>query len=187
MTTTHASAIHTSSAAPSTAGLPAVAGLAAIAGLRSVMPLALLSARLTRATAPPPGPLALLARPRVFQALVLAAAGEVVADKLPFLPARTEPLPLAGRLAAGALVAVAATAAADGRHRANGAWRPKSALAWLLPAVAGAAAALAGSFLGYNYRRAGARARLPDLPLALAEDAIGLLAGRALLARLPGG
>jgi uncharacterized membrane protein/uncharacterized protein (UPF0548 family) len=157
-------------------------GLAGVAGLRSMLPLALLSARLTR-TRPPAAPFGLLARPRVSQALALAAAGELLVDKLPFVPARTAPLPLAGRMAAGALVAVAASEV--GRTpSASSSSRPGFARSWLLPALAGAAAALATTLAGHRFRTAGANRNVPDLPLALVEDAVGLLAARWLLARL---
>jgi uncharacterized membrane protein len=163
--------------------LLAAAGLGAVAGLRSMLPLALLSARLTRAPHPAAGPVALLGRPGVGRALILAAAAELVADKLPFVPARTTPLPLAGRLAAGAVVAAAASQIGHAAQ-ANGIWRRGPARRWLLPALAGGAAALGGSLIGYRFRAAGARLQLPDLPLAFAEDAAALLIARAALARL---
>ena len=175
----------TAATAPPIPALLAAAGLGAVAGLRSMMPLALLSAHLTRAPHPPAGPVALLGRPSVCRALVLAAAAELVADKLPFVPARTAPLPLAGRLAAGAVVAAAASQLGHAA-RGNGTWRRGPARGWLLPALAGAAAALGGSLIGSRFRAAGAHLQLPDLPLALAEDAAALLVARGLLARLGG-
>ena len=108
------------------------------------------------------------------RALTLAAAGEALADKTPLLPARTRPLPLVGRLLAGATAA-----AAVGATRLT----PPATLA--RAGLAGALGALAGSFAGYHLRRAGARLVRRDWPAALAEDALCLLATRALLARSP--
>ncbi len=149
-------------------GLAPAAALGALAGLRSMVPLALVSRKLAARRAWLPGPLGLLADRRVAGALTLAAAGEWVADKTPFVPARTHPLPLGGRLLAGAAVG----AAVGSTCRAWG-------------ALAGALGALAGSFAGYHLRRAATRLLRHDLPAALAEDALCLLATRALLARLP--
>ena len=88
----------------------------------------------------------------------LFAAGELVGDKLPFLPARTAPGPLFGRIQFGALAGSAAFTEQD-----EPAWQG---------ALIGAACAVAGAFAGYNYRTRVARAlNVPDLPVALAEDA----------------
>jgi uncharacterized membrane protein/uncharacterized protein (UPF0548 family) len=129
--------------------------LGALAGLRSMVPLALVARQ--RASRP------------VARALTLAALGEWVADKTPLVPAHTQPLPLAGRMVAGAL-------AAAGARRTAG-----RGAAWA--GVAGALGALAGSFAGHRLRSAGARALGRDWPVALTEDALCLLASRALLAR----
>jgi uncharacterized membrane protein len=52
-------------------------------------------------------------------------------------------------------------------------------------ALAGALGALAGTFGGYLLRRAGGRLLGRDWPVAVAEDALCLLATRALLERRP--
>src|SRR5687768_12416987 len=73
--------------------------------------------------------------PRPLQPLIgLMAIGEMAADKDPRIPARTEPVPLAGRLVAGAMTA-AAIAAPGGAMRA---------------AVAGAIGAAWGTFGLYH-------------------------------------
>jgi uncharacterized membrane protein len=88
----------------------------------------------------------------------LMAAGEAVVDKLPILPARTAPGPLFGRVQFGALAGSALFTEAG-------------APAWQ-GALLAAACAVAGAFAGYNYRVRTARAlNVPDLPVALAEDA----------------
>ncbi|HZB48410.1 MAG TPA: DUF4126 family protein [Mycobacteriales bacterium] len=107
-------------------------------------------------------------------ALGAAAAGEVVADKLPRTPSRTSPPALAGRLVSGALVGALAAGRADRRGTA-------------LAATAGVLGAAAGSYAGAAYRRAAAaRTGTPDLPWALVEDAAAAgLAAAALRAPAP--
>jgi uncharacterized membrane protein len=109
------------------------------AGLRTFTPLAALHLRAGMG-------------PRV---LVLAAAGELVVDKLPMTPSRLDPPALAGRLASGAFA---------GRVVAGNAG-----------ALAGGAAAVAGSLAGARVRE-----MRPGLATALAEDAVAAaLAGAA--------
>src|SRR5690606_33481731 len=117
--------------------------LGAVAGMRSMAPLAAVSRRLAAgavAGAMEADGIAqrALARPHVARALTLAAAGELVADKLPFVPARIDPLPLAGRIVSGGLAAWAATSRAHG-SRASA-------------ALVGACAAAATTFLAYHLR-----------------------------------
>jgi uncharacterized membrane protein len=103
-------------------------------------------------------PLALALRGRlggtpVRAGLALAAAGELVGDKLPSVPSRTAPGPLALRVAAGAFCG----------HVLGG----RSGL------VAGAAGAAAGSFAGQRARgELAERTGRPDAVFAVAEDAL---------------
>jgi uncharacterized membrane protein len=93
-------------------------------------------------------------------AVGLAAAGEIVADKLPSTPSRLNPPVLGARLAAGALVG---TLAADTASRRS----------LLLAGATGMAGAAAGTYAGAAYRKAAvARTSTPDLPWALVEDAV---------------
>ncbi|MCV2396170.1 hypothetical protein OEB99_17805 [Actinotalea sp. M2MS4P-6] len=109
--------------------------------------------------------------PRAAQVLLgLAVAGELVGDKLPTTPDRTESLSLVGRAASGAIGAVVLA------RRAGGAPVPA--------ALVGGAAAVAGSFLGIGWRR-GARGHLPDLGAALIEDAAVLALAGTACATLP--
>src|SRR4051812_22440420 len=108
--------------------LPAAAALGFTAGLRTFTPLAAVH------------------RHRL---LVLAAAGELVTDKLPFTPSRLQPPALAGRAASGAI----AGGAVAGRQGA----------------ALGAAAALAAAYAG-----ARVRGKWPGLATALAEDAVAV-------------
>lgn len=83
-------------------------------------------------------PFTLLHRPWVMNLLCVSAMGEIVADKMPFTPARTEPGPLLVRVLSGAGVA-AAQFSADGRSP------------WIGGTV-GAAVAGAQTFAGYTVR-----------------------------------
>ena len=113
----------------------------------------------------------LLASDLAARLLPLAAAGELVMDKLPFLPPRTELPSLAGRAATGTLCG-AAVAQWRGGATAAGA---------VAGAVAGGLAAVGASFAAYHLRRAAGEATgLPDPVVAVAEDAVALAAGAAL-------
>jgi uncharacterized membrane protein len=103
------------------------------------------------------GPAALALRERPLsaprRAVLVAAAGELVADKLPSTPSRLEPAGLTGRLLSGAICGRLAA----GRSGAAG----------------GAAAALLSAVAGNR-----ARTALPGPRAALAEDCLALaLAG----------
>ena len=136
-----------------------------VTGLRSQVAVALLAiesqqgrfdpgaGRLARRFASPEGALG----------AVLAAGGELVADKLLVTPNRTDAGPLLGRLAAGATVGAAV-------HYDAGRPRP-------LGALLGAAGAGAGAFAGERTRAFFAdRTSLPGPVLGAVEDlfAVGL-------------
>lgn len=102
--------------------------------------------------------------------VVVAAAGELVGDKLPKVPARTSPGPLVGRLVLGATTA----AVLAGRRREPA----------VVAGLVGLAAAAATSFGGVPARAALARRLGGDRPGAVLEDVLALgLAGAA--TRLP--
>lgn len=87
--------------------------------------------------------------------LILAAAGELIADKLPKTPSRTDPAGVIGRVVSGGIC---------GRTVGG-------------PLGAALAAAVAGgsTFLCHDLRAAaGTRTGLPDLPFALIEDALAV-------------
>ncbi len=103
-----------------------------------------------------------------FSALAL---GELVADKLPFIPNRTSPGPLFGRVVLGALSG-SALCAATGFSLAAGA---------ILGAVGGAA----GAFAGFQARARLLKASgLPDWVIALAEDLVAVGGGLLLVSRI---
>ncbi len=99
--------------------------------------------------------------PLARKAMLLAAAGEIVGDKLPQTPSRIAPTQLAGRVAFGMFAG-----AAIGSER-------KGMAPILSGAALGGIGALAGSFGGYHARKWIVEASgAPDLPVALAGDAI---------------
>lgn len=141
--------------------------LGAATGMRSMTAAAELSAALGDRPIPPRSPTAarLLARPVVGTVLRVAAAGEMVGDKLPVVPDRIEPGPLLGRVAIGA--ALGAVVASEAGESGS------------LGALAGGAAALGATVLAFHLRRAvTARAGAPDLPIALAEDWLAVALAR---------
>jgi uncharacterized membrane protein len=140
------------------------AALGFAGGLRSQMPLLALSGAARRNEFAPDatGWLRHLRNRNVRLGAVAAAIGEAIADKTPYVPSRIEPGPLAGRIAVGAV---------SGAVFARGNAAPVPAGL----ALGGLAAAL-GSFAGFALRtKAGPGLGLPDLPVALAEDAAALL------------
>ncbi len=87
------------------------------------------------------------------------AAGELVGDKLPFAPPRTQPVVLGGRALTGALCG-SLLAKRAGENATAG-------------ALLGGIGAIAGTVLGYNARKClTSELALPDVLVALAEDGI---------------
>ncbi|MGN6445905.1 DUF4126 family protein [Amnibacterium sp.] len=134
--------------------------LGVLSGGRSMTPLAALALGHDRASlrgAWQDWPV--LGSPAGRAALVLAALGELVVDKLPFTPSRTKPPALLGRITTGAVAgaAIGTLAGSDG---------------WRRGAVLGAAGALVGTFAGAAFRSAGATTGVPDVVFALLEDVV---------------
>lgn len=109
-------------------------------------------------TAGPDAPSGALGRPAAKVLVPLLALGELVGDKLPATPSRTEPAGLVGRAAAAALCG---WTTAGRTHDAPA-----------VPVVAAAGAALATSYAGAAYRGWCARRGWPDWPAAVLEDVI---------------
>ena len=132
------------------------------AGLRTFTPIAAVSWAATT------GPLSLAntwlaflgysAAPYIASVL---AVGELVNDKLPKTPSRKIPPQFIARLVSGSLSGAAIGAP-------SGAWIPGS--------LAGALGAVAGTLGGAEIRARMARAFGKDLPAALIEDAVAVLA-----------
>jgi uncharacterized membrane protein len=134
-----------------------------IAGLRSLTAPAAVSwgARLgwLRLENTPLAFLGYAATPYILTAL---AIGDLINDKLPKTPSRKEPVPFAARILMGGLSGAALGAAAG-------------SLAGGL--VAGALGGVAGTLGGYEFRaRLVKAAGGKDLPIALLEDAIAVVA-----------
>lgn len=148
-----------------------VVALGALAGARSMLPLALVSRALDAGSAARlPGPLSRLGASGAKQGLALAALLELVGDKLPGIPARIAPLPLAGRTLSGA-VAGFVIARASQRKAA------------LLTAL-GAACAVAGALGSYWVRKAATeRLSTSSARTGLLEDAVMLMGARGIARR----
>lgn len=148
--------------------LGTAAGFGAVSGMRSMMGLALVSRDLSDRGRLPRDATTLerwLAEDLVALALSALAIGELVADKLPATPPRTEPPSL---LARGAIGGLLGALVAGPELRAEG-------------AAVGIAAAIAASYAGWFLRREVGRATLiPDAALAVAEDAMAITAAREL-------
>jgi uncharacterized membrane protein len=134
--------------------------IGALAGLRTFTPPAVLSRKYKRrCLSPRKDALTLLGVSKVAGTLTKLAAGELLADKLPFTPSRLTAKPLAARIVSGA-VCGAAICAYSGESVKDG-------------AVLGGLGALAGSIAGYQLRRK-LRQDFPDLGVAVAEDLIAI-------------
>ncbi len=108
--------------------------------------------------------LAFINAPATLIIITLLALGELVADKLPATPARTAPLGLIPRIVLGGLCAIALVISVGGN--------------FVAAATLGVAGALMATYGGYNVRQAlVSHAHLPDLVVALAEDAIAIVGG----------
>ena len=116
-------------------------------------------------------PIGWLRSPLTGRLATLSAAGELVVDKLPCTPSRLDPLPFAGRLGFGAL--------------AGGIAGRETGLGWPAGALLGAAGSAGGSIAGYWARKRVTQAfDLPDLPVALVEDAVTIALANAVVGRL---
>lgn len=147
-------------------------GLGIVTGMRSMMPFVLLALAVRRGTfARDAGrPLSLLRGRAALPITGFAAAGELVADKLPMTPSRIDSGPLGGRLVLGALAG--AVVCREARRSA------------VAGALLGATGAAGGSFGGYHVRKwLGRATRLPDPVWAVVED--GLAVGLGLLTLRP--
>jgi uncharacterized membrane protein len=98
------------------------------------------------------------------------AIGELIADKLPFIPNRTSPGPLFGRVVLGALCGATLCAASSDSVAVG--------------AILGGVGGLAGAFGGYQ-ARAGLVAKLhcPDWVVAVLEDVLAVGGGLFLVSR----
>jgi uncharacterized membrane protein len=149
--------------------MAAAIGIGAIAGLRSMTAPAVVSwATEQRWIDSPTRPLRLLKTRKSVAIATALAIGELVVDKLPITPNRTEPFSLAARAVSGGLAAGALCAS-----------RERLVIAG---ALLGSVAAIAGAFAGYQVRRQ-LREKLGwnGNVLAVAEDALAVGGGLLLV------
>lgn len=127
-------------------------------GVRSMTPLAALSWGAGAGEISLKGtPFQFLANPKVTLGLTVAAAGEMLADKLPFVPSRTNPYPLAFRVLNGAVTGAVLFESED---------EPVA-----VGAAVGAAGAVIGSFAGYWLRTLlQKQAGMPNLVAGIVGD-----------------
>jgi uncharacterized membrane protein len=111
-------------------------------------------------------PLAWLGSGHAARTSAILALGELVADKLPSTPNRTIPPSLAIRALSGAICGYAVCGQ---NHSKSEKW---------IAAGVGAAAALAASWLGFQYRK---HVPLPAFIAAITEDAFTFAAGSAVI------
>lgn len=143
-----------------------------VAGLRSMTAPAIVSGAIRSGALPlPEGLLSAMGSPACANTFAGLAVGELIADKTPRIPSRTDPGPLVARLVSGGLCGAAICCAKR---------EP------MIPGAAlGALASIGGAFLGYHLRRDAVRnGSLPDFGVALVEDAVALGAGLAAIASL---
>jgi len=118
-------------------------------------------------------------------ALLTAAAGEIVADKLPVTPSRLRPPVLAGRVltaaACGAIIARRVPRSRGVGDRQAPPPLPFSAAGTgaVLTVLAAPAAALLSSVLGVRWRRLASRIFHTDVVGALTEDAVTVVEAAA--------
>ena len=151
--------------------LPAL-GLGAISGVRSMMGLAFFTNQTSgksdkkrkQAAAENPA-MNLLNMPQTATVLKVMAAGEMVMDKMPFIPARTDAVPLLGRVAMGGLVGAAVS-------------KDK----WIQGGIVGALGALVATFVvTYLRKTLNEEVHIPNVVLGIAEDALVTNAANAIV------
>jgi uncharacterized membrane protein len=148
--------------------------LGAVSGMRSMAAPAIVS-RLAHTGLLPlqDSQIKFLHHKRSAKTMAIAAIGEMVADKLPFIPKRTSAFPLIARAASGAL---SGTAFARARKRPA-----------VVGGLIGSLAAVAVSYGAYKLRKAiGEKLHVPDPIVAVAEDALVAACAFALLRTLKG-
>ncbi|HWF48226.1 MAG TPA: DUF4126 family protein [Bryobacteraceae bacterium] len=139
------------------------AALGVIAGMRSMAAPAVLG-RLGRTRCLNQGCAANFEKPVVAHTLLALAIGEFIADKLPFMPKRTQIGSLIARMASGAVCGAVFCSALK-----------RSAV---VGAITGASAALGATYAFYELRHAASgQLGLPDPAVALAEDAVAAWVG----------
>jgi uncharacterized membrane protein len=145
------------------------AAIGAVSGLRSFTGPAVVAGAAHRRILKLKGtPFAWLGSEGSAHTAALLAAGELIADKLPFMPNRTDPAGLAARFISGAICAMAIA----GKRKRN---------KRILSGIVGGTAAVAAAYAGNRYRK---HVKLPPIAAAVLEDVVAVGAGTALVSRL---
>jgi uncharacterized membrane protein len=146
-------------------------GIGIVAGLRSMTaPAAVsLAAHLHRLDLRD-SRLALLGSPAAAYMTSALALGELIADKLPFVPNRTNPLPITFRMLSGAVCGAALCVSVNRLILAG--------------TLLGGLGAVNGAFGGFHVRRLLVKhLKVPDMKVALAEDAFAIVAALFIVSR----
>jgi uncharacterized membrane protein len=146
-------------------------GIGIVAGLRSLTAPAVVSwaADLHRLDLHD-SRLALLGSSIAVYTISALGLGELIADKLPFVPNRTSPLPMTFRILSGAICGAALCVSAN-RLVLEG-------------TLLGGLGAVNGAFGGFHVRRLVVKnLKINDTAIALAEDALAIGAGLFLVSR----
>lgn len=146
------------------------AGIGAVSGLRSMSGPAIVSEAASRNLVDlRNSPLSWLSSDRSARASAILAVGELIADKLPGMPNRTDAPALIFRAVSGAVCGYAVCGRGRSKHQA-----------WM-SAFVGATAAVATAWAGFEYRR---RVKLPAFVAAIAEDAVAIGTGAAVISAI---
>jgi uncharacterized membrane protein len=148
---------------------PFLAGV--LTGLRSATAIATISRAANEGSISLSPPLRFVASRWYSRGSTLGEVGELLADKLPFTPNRTDRRGVVVRLVVGAFT--------------GGLVASSQKQSIVLGSVLGALGAVVGTYGGFH-ARVGLRSalKLPDLPVALAEDAIATAGSRWLASKL---
>jgi len=141
-----------------------------VAGMRSMAAPAAVS-RLSQPGTPGSSGLDIASCPAVANAFGVFAAAEAIADKLPFMPNRTETFSVVARACSGG---ISGAVLCSSRRRS----------AWF-GALLGAAAAIGTTYAAYELRRRAKKAlHVPDALIAVAEDSLAASTACLVLSRL---
>ncbi len=146
-------------------------GIGLVAGMRSMLaPAAVSWAAYFGALHLDHSAFAFIASPIAVAVFSILALGELIADKLPFVPRRTEIGPLCVRMISGGFCGAGLCASTP--------------QAWIGGAVAGALGAVIGAFAGYEIRqRLTTGGGMKDFFVALPEDLIAIALACFLVSR----
>ena len=147
------------------------AGIGLVAGLRSMMaPAAVTWAARLGWLHLQGSSLAFMGSTAAFVIFSILALAELVADKLPMTPSRTQPGPLGARVVTGGLAGACLSVSAG--------------QSWLIGAAAGGVGGVLGAFAGYEARRRLVSGlKVKDAVIAVAEDLVAIALAYLIVSR----